>query len=182
MDRPYASTEVMKESPRPQWVRRVPWIPINVVVCGLWLLVPLVHYTLPVIRAAIPAEDMTCPRQLGQLRTAAMLYSEDNDDRMPLAANWADCVYQYTKYRTPFACARVGGFDIKCYGHAFASALSGKKDAQIKDLSKQPIVFDSPDMSWNAHGAPTQGLGWTAYLDGSVRKNSNGSGIVATVE
>ena len=45
-----------------------------------------------------------CSSNLKRLALATMMYSQDHDDRYPLALNWQEGIFPYIKYDDAFRC------------------------------------------------------------------------------
>jgi len=103
----------------------------------------------------------TSKENLKALYTAMMLYHA-SEDAFPPADVWMDRIKPYLrtgdlspeealkKFRNPLI--RPAGDDV--YGYAMNDAFSSKHREDVEDAERQPLVFDSREPVWNAHGKP----------------------------
>ena len=119
----------------------------------------------------------TCFSRSKQMATALLLYAVDADQHLPLAATWADDTLPHIKDKKIYACETVAREWPGKFGFAFRALFSQAKLASISDLSQKVLVFESNDLSWNAHGPLTQmpqpgrhsGRDCIAFADGHVK-------------
>lgn len=83
------------------------------------------------------------------LATAFLLYAADNDDRLPLAENWADAVQPYLNNYDAFLTAWPRTSPTR---FAFFEELSGVKTFEVMNPTSVPLVFESSSHEKNAHG------------------------------
>lgn len=148
--------------------RRFPWLILNVAICGLWLFVPA-------IRRSLRSE--TCMGNLEMVAGATLMYSVDNDDRMPPSATWMDATFLYTRDARVYGCPEVDGRSSTEFGHAYSSKLSLRRVSSVGNLPDTPLLFDSSDLRWNAAGALSllpreprnEGTHAIAFMDGTLR-------------
>lgn len=96
---------------------------------------------------------------LKALHTALMLY-HDSEGQFPEASGWMDAITDRIKAGDmtqeeadkKFVNPLLGKKGE--YGYAMNDACSKKYKDDIKDPSKTPLLFDSSDTRWNAHGSP----------------------------
>jgi hypothetical protein len=119
--------------------KKVPWLILNVAACGCWLLVPVF---------AARRDRADCLSNLRRALLGLQIYSIDFDDRLPPSRQWAETIVPYVANAEVFACPRAESPGK--YGHAYASAASGKMGPAIADPNTFPIFFDSADRSWSA--------------------------------
>lgn len=112
-----------------------------------------------------------CVSNLKKVATAAVLYTSDNDDRLP-PMDWMDAVEPYAQGNTDvFRCPAVA---VGSHGYAFNEALLGVNVTTIDTPTTTPLAFDSSLLTRNAVTSyalpdpPRHGTGVTAYLDGHV--------------
>lgn len=98
---------------------------------------------------------------LKALHTALMLY-HDSEGQFPESSGWMDAVKDRIKagdmtqeeadkkFVNPLL-DKPGEF-----GYAMNDACSKMYKDDLKDPSKTPLLFDSSDTKWNAHGTPDQ--------------------------
>lgn len=122
-----------------------------------------------------------CFEHLKQTGLAVLMYATDCDDRLPPAKTWADSVLTYCRgVKSRFTCPDIPDLKPGQYGHAFRSSLSLRSYTTIPDPASEPLLFDSTDLSWNAHGTLAllppdrhpRGLCAVAYADGHTRARS----------
>ena len=121
---------------------RFPWLQFNVVACAVWIAVPCFKKAL---------EPDGCIENLRLAGDACTVYAIDADDRLPLATSWMDATLPYAGRKSVFACPDLDDPRPHRYGHAFNGAASGV-NAFVTELSGMPLLFDSSDLRWNAHG------------------------------
>lgn len=81
---------------------------------------------------------------------ALSMYAEENDDRLPSAERWMDLTKKdIWGGRDIFRCSELRR--EKGFGYAMNSSLSGVSIASVSDPSSTPLVYDSSNLSWNAH-------------------------------
>ena len=103
----------------------------------------------------------TSKENLKNLYMAMMLY-HDSEEAFPPANAWMDKIKPYIrtgdlaaeeaikKFQNPLI--RPAGDQI--FGYAMNDAFAGKYKDDVEDGEKQPLIFDSSDTKWNAHGKP----------------------------
>jgi prepilin-type processing-associated H-X9-DG protein len=83
------------------------------------------------------------------------MYCGDDDDRLPLASNWMDSIYPYTKcdliLRMPDIRATTANGGPH-FGIALRRSLSGANTAKLEKLDQVALIFDSKDLERNASG------------------------------
>ena len=97
---------------------------------------------------------------LKSMYTALNLY-QDSEGKYPEASGWMDAIQQHLRTSDmPAAEAEKKlvrpNLDHPTpgqYGYAINDAIAGKFKGDIKDLNT-PMVFESADLSKNAHGSP----------------------------
>lgn len=132
---------------------RVPvWLIIVLSLCGLGVagccVLSLILY--PVFnQAKDKAINTQCLSNLKQLGTAQIMYSQDYDEHFPLASQWGDLTESYVKDRERYRCPSVS--DKGGFGYAMNSEMSRKKFDQITNHDQTLLLYDSTNLSWNAH-------------------------------
>ena len=122
---------------------RIPWVLINVIACGGWVLFALWRSE---------AQDNDCLQKLRQIGVANTLYAMDHDDHLPISNRWMDAIATYVKDRKSIACPRLERPGNDEYGHAFATALSGLDPRRVSRQGQAVLIFDSSDRTLNASG------------------------------
>jgi hypothetical protein len=117
-----------------------------------------------------------CPDHLKKLYTALQFYGDDWEGRLPPAAHWMTLIKD--KGKDPeLHCPAVGTAGNR-YGYAMNPALSGQKLDSLTDRDKTPLLYDSTDLSLDAHAGPDSlpdagrhdGKNSVLYADGKVRQ------------
>jgi hypothetical protein len=147
--------------------RKIPWLLINVAACAIWLAVPGIRQS---------KRTDSCMNNLQKVSVAVLLYSWDFDGRLPAAPTWANQVKSYTSGPIEFQCPNLVEPKPDQFGHAYSDAISGKLEPKVANESSIPMIFDSWDLAWGAHGGPdifaNDGRSTIAFLDGSARSAS----------
>lgn len=114
----------------------------------------------PQVKRKYEGDTMT---NLKDIHTALMLYQE-SEGQLPFAESWMDATWPRLqtgdmveeeakkKLKSPSVLQQ----NPQGFGYAFNDLVSGKYSADIKEPAKTPLVFDSSDITWNAHGNPAQ--------------------------
>jgi Protein of unknown function (DUF1559). len=132
---------------------------------------------LPVfVHAREKARQAACMANLRQQSNALMMYCLDHDGQLPPAAVWMDVSAAYAGGSTAvYRCPEVR--KTASFGYAFNEQLSQKPTGKIANAATTPLVYDSYDLSRNAHddaismpraGRHRKGNN-VVYADGSVR-------------
>lgn len=87
-----------------------------------------------------------------QLTLSALMYAADQDDHLPLAKNWMDAIYPYTKNKTLFVDPVLVEPKPNEFGFAYFRPLSGLDADEISNPQDIPCVFQSQFLHWNAYG------------------------------
>jgi len=96
---------------------------------------------------------------LKAIHTALMLY-HDSEGAFPPAATWMDVTKLRLKTRDLSEEESMKKLknpllsNPKEWGYAINDAAAGKYKDDIAEPDKTPLVFDSSDTGWNAHGDP----------------------------
>lgn len=105
----------------------------------------------------------TSMENLKAIHTALSLYQE-SEGALPPADRWMDAIATRLKtadltteeaekkLRSP----SVARDNPLAFGYAFMAELEGKYMADIENPAQTPLVFDSRDLTRNAHGDPVQ--------------------------
>lgn len=111
-------------------------------------------------------------RHAKMLATAFLLYAADNDDRLPLAENWADAMMPYVRNEATFSTTWPRNSPTR---FAFYEELSGVFAFQFENPGSIPLVFQSSSNDRNAHGG-LEMVAWrgkmgcaVGFLDTSAR-------------
>jgi prepilin-type processing-associated H-X9-DG protein len=92
-------------------------------------------------------------RRMRELSIGALMYSNDNGDRFPLAATWMDGLSKYVPMKRGFHSPGLNQrspLDRPGYGIAFMKSLSGASVASIENPAQRVMIFDSTLMGPNA--------------------------------
>ena len=82
-----------------------------------------------------------------QLGLAALIYSSDNNDVLPVATNWCDALTTYAGSPAVFQCP--GDAAQLRSGYALNAAVSGM---DVDDIPPDTVLFFECDSGWNASG------------------------------
>lgn len=120
----------------------------------------------PVVQTARDSALMdSCFANLNRLGKAMDLYLADNDEHYPPAETWMEGVgtafkssskkpAEHVALQSYFRCPEIARVDhADKYGYAFNDHLSMRLARNIDRPSKTPLVFDSSDLAYNAHGS-----------------------------
>ena len=94
------------------------------------------------------AQQIMCMNNLRQLVLGVRMYSDDNKDAFPAAANWCDAINKYVGSPSPFQCPVLPG--MRC-SYAYNSRLSGLDAAKV---NPQTVVIFECNLGWNGAGGP----------------------------
>lgn len=122
---------------------------------------------------------------LRAIHTALMQY-HDSEGAFPMASGWMDATWPYLKTadlteeeaKKKLRSPSLWETNPTAFGYAFNEDLSQVFNADVVDPAITPLVFDSSDLSWNAHGqaaqlapSPARPEGnWAVTVEGSVVK------------
>ncbi len=122
-----------------------------------------------------PARQTTssasCPEHLEKLYTAAMLYADSWDGKLPPADRWEEALQETVSDRKYLHCPAAGDDG---HGYAMNETLGGKSVQEVPSPSSTPLFFDSTLPGPNAHGGlhtlPVpgrhEGTNYAVYADG----------------
>jgi competence protein ComGC len=124
-------------------------------------------------KAASEFKRPACLSNGKQLSLAVMMYAQDYDEHLPLAANWYDASYPYCKNK--LRCPRLS--DPNGIGYAMDERLSGRSlDKVGAPHDESPLLYESRNILANAHdplnsfvGRHDQQRGWVGFVDGHVK-------------
>lgn len=125
----------------------------------------------PVLASSRNARERTvCFFNLKRLGIAAQMYSDDWDDRLPIATTWSTSLALYDK----------GTPELKCplaktpFSYAMNSGLSSRKLGDFPDPSNTVLFFEADAWGPNASGgsewlSPRHGSAFVVFADATVR-------------
>ena len=98
---------------------------------------------------------------------------------LPSTDKWMDSLIPYTKSTSMFVCPVVPKGE---YGYAFEDSLNRKKTMDIGSPNLTPMIFESTDTNYNAHGTlmylfpdPPRHIGNSVgYADGHAKSFKRG--------
>ena len=98
---------------------------------------------------------MICLTNVKQIAMGMQMYSQDYDERYPLAAGWMDRVVPYSgnggvKDKLTLQCPTVQAVHPGDYGYAYNSDLSGKLQSKVVAAALTQMVYDSTHMERSA--------------------------------
>jgi hypothetical protein len=138
----------LREEASPDWTKRLLfWTAGIVLVC--WLLLTFLGQRMAPLRAY--AASQTCQSSVHYLARGMQIYATDYEDRLPLAENWMDSVLIYGAEERHLHCPTVSKPLEAQFGYAMNSVVSGKEQNKIDAPDKMPLVYDSSDLTRNAH-------------------------------
>jgi len=100
-------------------------------------------------KAKSKATAIRCMNNLRQLGLAARLYADENNERLPSAANWCDGLQKYVETGKAFQCP-LGNQGQRCH-FGFNAQLSGVDRSKI-EFPVQTVLFFETDGGWNVSG------------------------------
>ena len=136
------------------------WILVGCLGCGC-ILVPVVAAILfPVFaQARNRARAVTCLSNLKQIDLGTLMYAQDYDERLPIAANWQTGIDPYVKNDRIFHCPSAVFVSSQAgpvgTNYAYNSALDMMKTARLAEPRNTVLTYDSADVSRNANDALT---------------------------
>jgi len=118
---------------------------------------------------------VACLSHIKQIALGDIMYSADNDDRLPPATTWMDAISPRVPSEALFHCPALEGKNE--YGYAMNFELSGKDTKALPRLESQVLVFDSVLLARNAcsgvYGFPDasrhNGKYNVAFVDGHAK-------------
>ena len=153
-------------------------IALGLVGCFCLVMIALAVVLFPAFRSAKgSALRSHCLSNAKQLSLGVMMYSGDFDDRLPQKDLWMDQIDPYVRNRDVYRCPvlRQGQF-----GYAFLDQLSKTKTTDSPSVATQVMIFESPDVTWNAHSSvvllpnpPRHVSSSVSYLDGACQVDSS---------
>jgi hypothetical protein len=144
----------------------------------LLLIVPLVVMAgllLPALaQAKSKAQTINCVNNLKQLSIAIKIYSRDNNDKFPSAANWCDAINTTVGSPRVFQCP--DNLSLRC-AYAYNKKVSGMEEGKV---DPQTVVLFESNLGWNGAGGPndvamrhrrqSNQLVIVGFADGSVQQ------------
>ncbi|MGC8669109.1 MAG: hypothetical protein ACP5VE_13420 [Chthonomonadales bacterium] len=159
-------------------------IGLAVVAAGLYYFVPNARTVRDTLLAFAPAnhapaqtQPASCPENLAQIYKAMQFYMDDWDGRLPPAERWMDCIRDRVPRDEAFHCPALGPASGTRYGYSMNPALGGKAPAALHGAATTPLIYDSVDLSANAHAdfaslpkpGRHDGRDYVLYADGTVK-------------
>ncbi|WP_395090860.1 type II secretion system protein [Armatimonas sp.] len=140
----------------------------------LGILGVLTAFLKPIFDQASSASRPGCLSYGKQLSLAAMMYTQDYDEHLPLASNWYDATYPYYKNKALVCPERPSGHGV---GYAMDDRLSGRSlDNVGAPHATRPLLYESSNLKPNAHDAMSSfagrhknKTGWIGFVDGHVK-------------
>jgi prepilin-type processing-associated H-X9-DG protein len=161
------------EPPKPCFQLKVKLTEILVCLVILGILYAIL-YPLFLAASINPGRKLSCLSNGKQLSLAVMMYSQDYDEHLPLAANWYDASYPYYRNKALVCPERPNKQGV---GYAMDERLSGRSLNKVgQDHSARPLLYESANVTPNAHdagtsfaGRHTNQTGWVGFVDGHVK-------------
>lgn len=158
-----------------------PWVWVGIGCAGMCVCVGpvLAAILFPVFsQAKIAAQQTACLTNVKRSSLAMVMYASDYDEILPSAARWMDQTKPYGRDPKIYQCPLVHDG----HGYAMNDALSKKSLAKIDAPHSVVAIFETDDLSYNAHGKPNlsqpgprHGSRSVGYADGSTKKIKNTS-------
>lgn len=103
------------------------------------------------------------------------MYAADHDNHLPLANNWMDATFAYTKNGTLYMDPELKDRKEGEYGFAYYLPVSGIDVGEVSNHAEVPLAFQSIFLHWNAYGflssvRMTNGGANVAFLDGHAKQ------------
>jgi prepilin-type processing-associated H-X9-DG protein len=93
-----------------------------------------------------------CRTRLKQIGIALKQYTQDYDERFPLAVNWQDAIIPYIGHNSAvFQCPSIS--PPAQGGYALNNKTSGKDETRFEDSYRTVLAYESTHFKRNAHGA-----------------------------
>lgn len=136
----------------------------------------------PVIMGASEKPRMrSCLSNVKQVGTSFLMYMQDFDERMPIAAGWNDSLQPYVKNHDIFRCPTAKS----PYGYAYNSGIQQVEEKRIKIPQNTVALFESDADNINAFGGPErmiptsrhEGKFTIGFADGHAAYYSKGESI-----
>lgn len=139
--------------PQPKSNNNVLWIVLGVLaVCGVGGVAIMAAILFPVFsQAKLAAKKTLALSHAKQMSTALIMYSIDNNDLLPPAAQWMDVLGRYEVEDQIFKSPEATPNDPTDYGFAFRTDLQFQNLEKMQDNALRVMVFDSTLLSRNAH-------------------------------
>jgi len=102
----------------------------------------------------VPEKNMKCPDNLKQLYNAVLTYADSWNDALPPADNWMTAIKDYVTKDEWLHCPEASTGQADRFGYSFNPVLGGKKRKEIPDPKTMPMIYDSTDLTMNAHAGP----------------------------
>lgn len=149
-----------------------PVFAVTIGLTGLFLIGLIVVFPLTACACASPAT--VCIYQAKQQTHGLLLYSADNDDRLPARDSWMDASDRYLKN---LGLRHDPELPRGAYGYAFNAMLTNRSPGAPAQI---PMIYDSVNPIRNASDvvkslpSPGRHKGWNviAYGDGHVKRVS----------
>jgi hypothetical protein len=140
------------------------------VVVTVGIFIPVVGYD--------PVPDRATLSNTKQLALGALMYANDFDDRLPLAANWMDGLAKYQEWGGLYHAPDLPKANRDGYGFALRKRLAGKSLSEVIEPGKTAMIFESILLQRNAvselwslpdPGRAPRGTDCVAFVDGHAK-------------
>lgn len=119
-----------------------------------------------------------CMSNLRQVGMGLLMYAQDEGDRLPPPAAWADSVEPFVKNDAILRCPEVRVQNLGGYGYALNRHLKGTKLSSLESPREVPLVYDSTNLARHAADFMTslpnpgrhQGRNHMVCADGSAKR------------
>ncbi|HEX8464976.1 MAG TPA: H-X9-DG-CTERM domain-containing protein [Abditibacterium sp.] len=97
-----------------------------------------------------PMRRAICQTNLKQIALGIAQYTQDYDEKYPLAKPWTDVVKPYVKTEAIFTCPALS--KGQKYGYAYNSKLSNKMEQQVAQTNQTVSLYETSVLKRNAYG------------------------------
>lgn len=115
----------------------------------------------------------SCQTNLKQVMLGVLMYTQDYDERLPIAQPWIDVLLPYLKSETIFNCPSIPRGQR--YGYAYNAKLARKDTNIFPETRKIVTLYETSDLRRNAYGTGQsldfrhdEGANY-AFLDGHIK-------------
>ncbi|MCW3095528.1 MAG: hypothetical protein JWL77_1146 [Chthonomonadaceae bacterium] len=136
------------------------WVLVGCLGGGFLIIIVFAAMLVPVFsQARARARAVSCLSNVKQIGLGTMMYAEDYDQRLPIAATWQTGIDPYIKNRQVFHCPAALGAPYPSASpgtnYAYNSALDMMKVKRIANPAMTVSTYDSTSVEENAHDALT---------------------------
>jgi prepilin-type processing-associated H-X9-DG protein len=89
---------------------------------------------------SVYVQQRSCQTRLKELQLGILQYSQDYDEKFPLAKNWTEILSPYVPNKDSFNCPAVKGGK---WGYALNSNLAGQPLAELKEVARTVSLYET---------------------------------------